>query len=341
MSDEAFYMAAGRHWHPVARSQDVAPGAAVGVTLLGEDLVLWRDHGGGLGLADDLCIHRGTRLSRGTVTDEGCIRCPYHAWEYDRTGACTRIPQLPDGPIPAKARTAAYRVEERAGLVWACTAPEDTQARGIPDLPAVEGRPVYVGEPMDWACQASRQIENFCDMAHFSVVHLDVFGNPEAMTVEDYTVDRSPDGLTLTTAFTYLAWNRMEPDADGKPAEVPVHFDYRIELPFTVALESEMAGSPYTLICATSPVTAESARVFWVFLSPAGTEPWPDQMIELSEQMVFHADRAVVETQRPERVPLDLTAELHLGFDRTAVAYRRALADLGFPVTAARDAVLT
>jgi hypothetical protein len=57
----------------------------------------------------------------------------------------------------------------------------------------------------------------------------------------------------------------------------------------------------------------------------------PDEMLETMEQAVFHADRGVVETQRPEQLPIDIGAELHLPFDRMAVAYRRALRDLGFP----------
>lgn len=33
----------------------------------------------------------------------------------------------------------------------------------------------------------------------------------------------------------------------------------------------------------------------------------------------------MVESQRPERVPFDLAAELHLKFDAVAVAYRKAM----------------
>jgi hypothetical protein len=38
---------------------------------------------------------------------------------------------------------------------------------------------------------------------------------------------------------------------------------------------------------------------------------------------------SIVESQRPELLPLDLQAELHLRSDRTAIAYRKWLKQLG------------
>jgi hypothetical protein len=38
----------------------------------------------------------------------------------------------------------------------------------------------------------------------------------------------------------------------------------------------------------------------------------------------------IVELQRPDRVPFDLAAELHLTFDAVAVAHRRAMRAHGF-----------
>jgi Vanillate O-demethylase oxygenase C-terminal domain len=55
----------------------------------------------------------------------------------------------------------------------------------------------------------------------------------------------------------------------------------------------------------------------------------PDQVIREFEDTIFGQDQVVVESQRPERVPFDLAAELHLRFDAVAVAYRKAMRDLG------------
>ena len=103
------------YWYPVARAEELAD-APVATTLLDEALVVWRSPAG-VHACLDLCIHRGSPLSRGWLED-GCVVCPYHAWTYDGTGRCVRIPALAaDAPIPAKARVPAYQCQERYGLV--------------------------------------------------------------------------------------------------------------------------------------------------------------------------------------------------------------------------------
>ena len=62
-------------------------------TLLGENIVLWKDADGNPCAIRDRCCHRTAKLSKGFV-DDGNIVCGYHGWTYDKTGACVRIPQL-------------------------------------------------------------------------------------------------------------------------------------------------------------------------------------------------------------------------------------------------------
>ncbi|MFN8458415.1 MAG: aromatic ring-hydroxylating dioxygenase subunit alpha, partial [Anaerolineae bacterium] len=117
-------------WHVVARSQDVAEGQLVATRLLEEDLVLWRCNGQVLAW-QDLCIHRGTRLSLGKVEDEMVV-CPYHGWTYNAEGRCLRIPAHPDQSPPAKARVKPYQAQERYGLVWVSLGQPD---KDIPPFP--------------------------------------------------------------------------------------------------------------------------------------------------------------------------------------------------------------
>jgi hypothetical protein len=70
--------------------------------------------------------------------------------------------------------------------------------------------------------------------------------------------------------------------------------------------------------------------LFWVYAIDAAIDV-ADEVLEAAQDVVMSADREIVGGQRPERLPLDLAAELHLPFDRQAVAYRRALVELGFP----------
>src|SRR5438034_3021226 len=90
------------YWHPIAPSEDVTE-QPKRFELLSENICAFRTNEA-VSAFKDLCIHRGTALSLGWVTD-GHITCAYHGWEYDSTGACVKIPSLPAGSsIPAKAR---------------------------------------------------------------------------------------------------------------------------------------------------------------------------------------------------------------------------------------------
>ena len=97
--------------------------------LLGEDLVLYKDQQGTLGLIGDRCPHRNVNLLYGIPQQEG-LRCPYHGWVYDETGQCIEQPyeqaEDPEGNFKDKVRTKAYRVEElgHSGLVFAYLGPE-------------------------------------------------------------------------------------------------------------------------------------------------------------------------------------------------------------------------
>src|SRR3954453_6035176 len=103
-------------WHPAARVADMASGRPLGVRVLGEDVVLWR--AGGTILAwQDLCIHRGTRLSLGRI-DGDTIECPYHGWTYGTAGRCVATPAPPDQRPPARAVVRTYQAIEKYGMIW-------------------------------------------------------------------------------------------------------------------------------------------------------------------------------------------------------------------------------
>jgi vanillate O-demethylase monooxygenase subunit len=347
--DRRFLVAARPFWHPIARACDVRNSSAAPVTLLGEDLVVWRDCDGHLSLLDDLCSHRGARLSAGSVTPAGCLRCPYHGLEYGRDGSCTRIPQHPHGPIPRSANVQSHQVVEEAGLVWACLTAPGEEARGVPAFPetTLPGWHTYVGEPLDWACQSTRQIENFIDLAHFSVLHADTFGNPDRPEIDPFEVSRSADGWQLEMTYDYPSIGSLRAailagqdaqttDPFGHTGEEQVRpvtimrQEYRVELPFAVWLASTVEGLRSVLFIANQPITARRCRLFWASARPPETMV-PDEVVETGTRQVFEPDRQVVEGLRPERLPLDLRDEVHFSFDRFGIAYRRALVEIGFP----------
>ena len=97
-----------RFWMPVAMSAQVGKHALV-VKVLGEELVLFRDRSGRLGLLHKHCSHRRASLEYGIVAERG-IRCCYHGWLFDVDGTILEVPGEPEGsPIPRASATAPTR----------------------------------------------------------------------------------------------------------------------------------------------------------------------------------------------------------------------------------------
>jgi phthalate 4,5-dioxygenase oxygenase subunit len=109
-----------KYWQPIALASELPQGGPpVPVDVLGEELVLFRDQNGRIGLLDRHCCHRGTDLTFGRIEDDG-LRCLYHGWLYDVKGACLEQPAEPKtSTFKDKVRQTAYPVLERAGAFFA------------------------------------------------------------------------------------------------------------------------------------------------------------------------------------------------------------------------------
>jgi 5,5'-dehydrodivanillate O-demethylase len=113
-----------RYWHPVAATVQLDDDPVRDVRILGEDLVLFRDRQGRLGLIAKRCPHRMMDMRFGIPEDEG-LRCPYHGWMYDTSGKCIETPlEPPDSTFKDRITTKAYPVKELGGLVWAYLGPD-------------------------------------------------------------------------------------------------------------------------------------------------------------------------------------------------------------------------
>jgi len=111
-----------RYWHPVAVSAEVEHRPRY-VRILGEQLVIFRDGNGRVGLLHPRCAHSGSSLYYGRIEDKG-IRCCYHGWLFDVQGHCLEQPCEPDGGSRrSNIRQPWYPVRERYGLVFAYLGP--------------------------------------------------------------------------------------------------------------------------------------------------------------------------------------------------------------------------
>ena len=115
-----------RYWIPFAALSQLDDNPVRKVRLLGEDLVLYRDKSGTLGLIGERCLHRLVDMKYG-IPDEHGLRCPYHGWRYDETGACTDRPmELNRHSFNRKIK--AYPVRELGGMIFAYMGPEPAPA---------------------------------------------------------------------------------------------------------------------------------------------------------------------------------------------------------------------
>src|SRR5258707_10123353 len=127
-------------WHPVALVAQLTNGGPIAARVLGEDLVVWRS-GDEFFAWRDLCVHRGTRLSLGSVVDGRRLECPYHGWTYGIDGRCVLMPAHPEQAPPAKAQVATFRAAEAYGVIWV------SLGSGAPGIPRFEllDDPAYRG----------------------------------------------------------------------------------------------------------------------------------------------------------------------------------------------------
>jgi len=318
----------GSCWHPVAFAADVTD-SPVPATLLGEPLVVWRDSAGSAHAMTDVCIHRGTALSLGCVVGDEIV-CPYHGWLYDEASACTLIPQL-DSPrrVPPKARVSAFACTERHGLIWVCLAEPRWGLPEIPELQSASWRAVGCG-PYAWATDASRQLENFTDFGHFPWVHPGLLGDPDRPVVPRHEV------RTQGHVLHYSIVRPEAPNTDDFPvfgneqAGPPERRSrYELHLPYTIALRLGWGGDRAMVYFFASQPLAADRCAGYVVIGRNYNLGQPGEVIQEFEDTIFGQDQRVVESQRPERVPFDLAAELHLKFDAVAVAYRKAMRSLG------------
>jgi vanillate O-demethylase monooxygenase subunit len=308
-----------RFWHPVMRAMELTDQPAQ-VTLLETQLVLARLDGTVV-CFPDLCVHRGSALSLGWV-DGGQLRCRYHGWTYGADGVCTSIPARFGTNIPRRARLHPYLVAERHGLIWVCLEPEP--GLPIPDFPEFDDPAfrVHAGPTYDWRSSAHRRMENFIDWSHFAWVHDGTLGRRDEPETPDAEVERDERGLRFGGHF-------REPVA-GSPESIDARYDYHLLMPLTchiVRLTAQGDADRYVLWMTASPLGPKLCRSFWYIARNAPDDQ--DESYLAWEDRILAEDRPVVESQRPEMLPADLSAELHIrGIDKASLDYRRWLIEL-------------
>ena len=166
-----------RHWTPVCLIEEVSEpdGAPVKAQVFGEELVVFRDTNGRVGVMDEYCPHRRVSLVFGRNEDCG-LRCLYHGWKMDVDGNIVERVSEPVIPIVNAATSAAskhlaYPTREWGGFVWAYMGPPDTQPEFVPPAwaPTADTQVTIAKVIID--CNWAQILEGAIDSAHSSSLH--------------------------------------------------------------------------------------------------------------------------------------------------------------------------
>ena len=215
-----------RFWIPTCLESEIpsADCPPVRVKLLGENLIAFRDSDGTPGLVDAYCPHRGAPLFFGRNEECG-IRCVYHGWKFDVSGACVDLPNSPEGETyKDKVEVKAYPCFDAAGMVWAYMGPKDrTPPRPGFDWMSLPQDQTYVRK-YHLRCNFFQALEGDYDPSHAAFLHMTAdLGTPGAIQDAAPTLGSRLGNRTFLR-MKYLAFDETDfgmmhisatPDADG------------------------------------------------------------------------------------------------------------------------------
>jgi phenylpropionate dioxygenase-like ring-hydroxylating dioxygenase large terminal subunit len=175
-----------------------------------------------------------------------------------------------------------------------------------------------------WQTSAARAVENFMDFSHFPYVHPNLLGTEDRAEVPPHGVEETGFGLAY-------AFEQEEPsELYGKGGTARIRYEYTLYMPFTIHLNKiEEDGVSATMISmATTPLTPTTSELYvWIIRNHSLDRA--DHEFGDFTNIIMEQDRAVVESQRPEQLPVDLREELHIKVpDAASILYRRLLSDL-------------
>jgi nitrite reductase/ring-hydroxylating ferredoxin subunit len=163
-------------WYFVDFSENLARGEVRNVRLFDQEWVLFRGESGAVGMTDPYCPHLGAHLGHGGKVCGEQLRCPFHHWEYNTEGFCTKVPygKVPPPVIKKRPILRTLPTQERYGQIWAWFHPyAEPPAWELPHISCMEDEG-WVGDKRGtWTANTAIQeiVENSVDVAHLKFLH--------------------------------------------------------------------------------------------------------------------------------------------------------------------------
>ncbi len=311
------------YWYAVEFSSEIVDRPKA-LKILDRELVLFRTSDGKVRAMDDTCIHRGAALAKGSVVDD-CIVCPYHGWHYQADGTCVKIPsQLAPAKIPSQAKMTTYPCREEYGWIWLYLGEEGMETSvpipfvaqfGDASLRSIQG-------DCHWNANYERVLENVLDFAHAPFVHGKAFGNPDAPEVGNLVMENYAGGASATVMLKAnppkglwgLLAKKEQPDIQTRTG---------FHLPNLTFLEVNLPFGKLIIWVAHVPTGDQTTISKWINYRTFFRGKWADKDAFNRTMKIFDQDKPIVESQRPQIIPIDNNTELHVAADALQLQYRK------------------
>ncbi|MAF83060.1 MAG: hypothetical protein CL797_03065 [Chromatiales bacterium] len=317
-------------WYVAAYSEAVNADRPIKVKMLGQNFALYRDSAGVARCVSDICIHRSASLAGGKIKGD-CIECPYHGWQFNGDGQCTKIPSLGiDGTPPPRAKIDGYPTEERYGLIHVF----------LGDLPAEERPPIMAIEEYgqegwrcihleyNWKTNWERSVEAGLDPAHAEFVHtgMKFAGSDAEYIVPPLDVKRLEWGAEQSfDLLTIAARGDLE---KIKPQAASVNAFAAFYGPTCTATKLTLApGQKVIQYMFETPVDEFHVKKHLVSARTVNLDPGYDKAMNQTNLFVAEEDRIIIEDVDPAIYPESNSKELLVPADEQIAVYRDMIAE--------------
>lgn len=319
-------------WYPVALSDQISNDTPLRVQILCLDFVAFRDSQGNPHVLSDTCIHRGGALGAGKVVGD-CVQCPYHGWQYDGAGQCTKIPTMgADDKLPARAKVDSYPVQEKYGIVFAF----------LGDLPEDERPPIWdldEYDAPDWRANKlvvfevdyyyERSVENALDPAHNEFVHPKQGAPGMLLDFRKTPIEMDPIG-EWGSGFM-IPFTQLDPEG-GLLAQANQKNDAVVKAgsgyfgPNAVVTWLHFtAENKFHQYFFEAPIDENRTRIFFLNMRHFMMDPKHDQQIVDINMEIAQEDIDVMVKLNPVRTPKTTIKELLVPADEPIVQFRKSL----------------
>jgi nitrite reductase/ring-hydroxylating ferredoxin subunit len=297
------------NWYPICLSSDVGKEEVKGFDFLNGRIIVYRKRDGSAHVMSAFCRHLGVDLSVGKVVGDH-VRCPYHHWEYDETGACVK--NAVGDPVPPRARLFKFPTAENLGLIWAYNG----------ETPAYEA-PVFEVPETDLTFSAIRSVELPMDSFMLYSNALDI---QHLISVHGIKFKKKPDNFDTTGRTIAYEQHQVIPGIGETMQHVKLIGTNCIQISNKI-----MGRQTYMMSCGLL-VRGPLTKTFNVTATPKSTgKPGEDQMIVQHIKMVENfglqlnaEDDPVMRTVSPRLDNLSASDNTLAMYFRFAKAYPRS-----------------